>query len=93
MWQTISSGEPWSSVVIEKRKNGTFYPAMLSIAPIMDDSGEITNYVGYHQDITEQQNMEKQFRQAQKREAIGTLVGGIAHDFKQFGYISAIACR
>jgi len=36
---------------------------------------------------------EELFVHAQKMEAIGILVGGIAHDFKYFGYIRASFCR
>jgi len=81
MWDTITAGEVWQGEVMEKRKNGNFYPAMLTISPIRNSSGEITSYVGIHEDLSEHKSLEAQFRQAQKMEALGTLVGGIAHDF------------
>ncbi len=81
VWSAITHGEAWSGTLIDQRKDGSFYPAMMSISPICNDSGEITHYVSLQQDMSEYQKLEKKFLQAQKMEAIGTLVGGIAHDF------------
>ena len=81
LWETISKGKVWQGSLIERRKDGSFYPAMMTISPIYDEAGEVTHYVSLQQDMTEYRRMEEQFLQAQKMEAIGTLVGGIAHDF------------
>jgi PAS domain S-box-containing protein len=81
LWETISTGNTWHGTLIDKKKDGTFYPAMMSVAPIYDDNKDITHYVGIQQDITKEKRLEEKLLQSQKMEAIGTLVGGIAHDF------------
>ncbi len=81
MWDTILSGKVWRSKVIDRKKNGTFYPVMLTISPIRNAVGEITHFAATHADLTEHDEMQAKFEQAQKMEAVGTLVGGIAHNF------------
>jgi len=80
-WQKITSGETWHGSMVDQRKDGSLYPAMISVSPILDADGCITHYVSIQQDMSEHEELEEKFRQAQKMEALGTLVGGIAHDF------------
>ncbi|WP_176961485.1 PAS domain-containing sensor histidine kinase [Mariprofundus sp. NF] len=81
LWQTIISGQTWRGTLIDRRKDGSFYPVVMSVTPILNDQSEIVAYVSVQQDMTERQELEEQLLQSQKMEALGTLVGGIAHDF------------
>ena len=50
-------------------------------APDLDAEGNVIGIVGTLKDITRLRSMEAQLLQASKMEAMGTLTGGVAHDF------------
>jgi len=61
--------------------------------PLKDSQGKVTSVVETITNITEKQLLEEERLKTQKLEAVGTLAGGIAHDFKNllqgvFGYMS-----
>ncbi len=67
--------------VTRRRKDGTLVNISLSVAPLHDAAGRVTGMLSLAADITEMRQLEVQYRQAQKMEAVGRLAGGIAHDF------------
>ena len=62
-------------------KDGSSRIFNLSGAPNIDSSGHVIGMVGLLKDITEHQTLQAKLIQAQKMEALGTLAGGVAHDF------------
>ncbi|MBI3376548.1 MAG: PAS domain S-box protein [Betaproteobacteria bacterium] len=88
LWATITSGRTWRGEFRNKRKDGSLFLERASIAPIHDAHGRITHFVAVKEDITEfrrtqeaRESLAAQLRESQKMEALGTLAGGVAHDF------------
>lgn len=64
-----------------QKKDGTRLDCLLTTSLWRSEEGEILGYQGIIRDVTEQKRMTRQLQQVQKLEAIGTLAGGIAHNF------------
>ncbi len=60
LWLTLSAGKVWQGEFINQRKNGEQYWEHAVIAPIRNDAGDIINYVGIKEDITEYKRIEEQ---------------------------------
>ena len=81
LWRTIKDGRTWHGHFINRRKDGSEFEEDATISPIKDLAGTIVSYVAVKRDVTQEVALEAQLRQSQKMEAIGSLAGGVAHDF------------
>lgn len=80
MWQTIGAGEVWCNEMMNRSKDGTVSPELVTITPIKDEVGEIQHFIAIKQDLTGEKIREQQLFRTQRLQSIGTLAGGIAHD-------------
>jgi sigma-B regulation protein RsbU (phosphoserine phosphatase) len=67
LWDTIINGNIWHDEVINKKKNGDLYYEEMTITPILNDKGEIVQFVAIKQDITERKKYEEIMVKANKR--------------------------
>lgn len=66
LFNTINSGDSFSSVFINKRKNNETFYEEKTISPVKDKNGEIKNYISTGRNITEKIKAEKTLIENQK---------------------------
>lgn len=77
MWESISKGKIWKGYFKNKKKNGEKYVERSTIAPVIDDNGNLTNYIALKEDITTQIKAEEDailFRSIAEKANYGTAI-------------------
>jgi signal transduction histidine kinase/ActR/RegA family two-component response regulator len=62
-------------------KDGSQHPCTINVVLIKDEQDHPIKFIGSLRNISERKQLEAQLRHAQKMESMGTLAGGIAHEF------------
>ncbi|MER2112163.1 MAG: EAL domain-containing protein [Solibacillus isronensis] len=62
LWETIRSGNTWRGEIQNKAKDGTVFWVFEIIVPILDEEGQPYYFISFQTDITENKQLETQFK-------------------------------
>jgi PAS domain S-box-containing protein len=79
-WTQINDKKAWQGEFKNKAKDGTFYWVDSIIIPILDQSGEIMEFVNIHSDISERKVNESIVNESEKLALVGETTAQIFHD-------------
>ena len=67
LWDEITAGREWRGEFHNRKKTGELFWESASISPVKDEAGNIANYVGVKEDITEHKRTVDALRESEER--------------------------
>ncbi len=87
MWAAILRGEVWSHEIVNRRKDGVEYDALLTTGPVRDRKGKLEGFVAIQRDITDRKRAAVALEQSnveleRKNKEMEQFVYTVSHDLK-----------
>lgn len=86
MWSCIRKNGMWQGEIWNRRKTGDIYPEWLSIIPVKDAEGNVTNYCGIFTDLSERKYVEHEL----KRRTVTDLLTDVNNRFSYIERMNAL---
>jgi len=78
--QQAAQGAPWAGQVSMRTAQGRLCEMDATCSPVRNERGVITSLVTVMRDVSKEIELDRELRQAEKMDALGSLAAGIVHD-------------
>ncbi|MEI7727958.1 MAG: PAS domain S-box protein [Verrucomicrobiota bacterium] len=87
LWAEITAGRIWRGELCNRRKDGSLYWETIAIAPVVDEAGRTTHFVGVKEDSSQRKQMENELRWAKEtadsaNRAKSTFLANMSHEIR-----------
>jgi PAS domain S-box-containing protein len=83
LWETILDGQVWDGQIINERKDGTRSWVDMTIAPIVNDDGDVEQFVAVDTDITDRRKRKEKITEQKERLEVLNHTNEVIRDVNQ----------